>query len=136
MSFRDMFSLGPKPQGKKQELTPHQEEILEKIAKKVVYWKMSVPAILFLESVKPLNYIGSQMMAFFEPFVQTVFSWKDYEEFREMMEQRGTIELLLQRIEKSESEAERKEKEKKKRLKEERKRKGKRTLWQILLGRG
>lgn len=136
MSFRDMFSLGPKPQGKKQELTPHQEEILEKIAKKVVYWKMSVPAILFLESVKPLNYIGSQMMAFFEPFVQTVFSWKDYEEFREMMEQRGTIELLLQRIEKSESVAERKEKEKKKRLKEERKRKGKRTLWQILLGRG
>ena len=136
MSFRDMFSLGPKPQGKKQELTPHQEEILEKIAKKVVYWKMSVPAILFLESVKPLNYIGSQMMAFFEPFVQTVFSWKDYEEFREMMEQRGTIELLLQRIEKSESEAERKEKEKKKRLKEERKKKGKRTLWQILLGRG
>lgn len=135
MSFREMFSLGPKPQGEKEKLTPHQEEILDKIAKKVVYWKMSVPAILFLESVKPLNYIGSQMMAFFEPFVQTLFSWKDYEEFRKMMEERGTIELLLQRIEKLEAEAEKKEKEEKKRLKEERKRKGKRTLWQILTGR-
>jgi hypothetical protein len=135
MSLRDMFSMGPKPQDGKEELTPHQEEILDKIARKVIYWKMSVPAILFLESVKPLNYIGSQMMAFFEPFVQTVFSWKDYEEFREMMEHRGTIELLLQRIEKFEGEAERKEKEKKKKLKEERKRKGKRTIWQILLGR-
>ncbi len=135
MSFRDMFSLSPASRGEKQKLTPQQEEILDKIAKKVVHWKMSVPAILFLESVKPLNYIGSQMMAFFEPFVQTVFSWKDYEEFRKMMEERGTIELLLLRIEEFEAEAEKKEKEEKKRLKEERKRKGKRNLWQVLLGR-
>jgi hypothetical protein len=135
MNFRDMFSLGSTPRGEKQKLTPQQEEILDKIAKKVIYWKMSVPAILFLESVKPLNYIGSQMMAFFEPFVQTLFSWKDYEEFRKMMEERGTIELLLLRIEKFEAEAEKKEKEDKERLKEERKRKGKRNLWQILLGR-
>ncbi|MGB2696743.1 MAG: hypothetical protein WBD28_02650 [Candidatus Zixiibacteriota bacterium] len=135
MSFRDMFSLDSTPRGEKRKLSPQQEEILDKIAKKVIYWKMSVPAILFLESVKPLNYIGSQMMAFFEPFVQTVFSWKDYEEFRKMMEERGTIELLLLRIEKFEAEAEKKEKEDKERLKEERKRKGKRNLWQILLGR-
>jgi hypothetical protein len=135
MSFRDMFALGPKPQGEGQQLTPHQEEILDKIARKVIYWKMSVPAILFLESVKPLNYIGSQMMAFFEPFVQTLFTWKDYEEFRKMMEERGTIELLLQKIEKIEAEAEEKQNQEKKRLKEERKRKGKRTLWQIILGK-
>jgi len=135
MSLRDMFSMGPKPQDGKEELTPHQEEILDKIAGKVIYWKMSVPAILFLESVKPLNYIGSQMMAFFEPFVQTLFSWKDYEEFRKMMEERGTIELLLQRIEKLEAEREEKEKKEKKRLKEERRKKGKRSFWQVLLGK-
>lgn len=101
----------------KEELTPQQEEILTKIARKVVLWKMSVPAVLFLESVKPLNYIGSQMMAFFEPFVQTLFSWKDYDEFRKMMEDRGTIERLLRRIEVLDSEAQAKEKV----LKEERK---------------
>ena len=109
MTFRDMFSLGAK--GKEKEgLTPQQEEILTKIAQKVVHWKMSVPAILFLESVKPLNYIGSQMMAFFEPFVQTVFSWKDYDEFRRMMEERGTIEKLLQKIEQLDVETQAKEK--------------------------
>lgn len=109
MAFRDMFSLGAK--GKEnEELTPQQEQILAKIAQKVVDWKMSVPAILFLESVKPLNYIGSQMMAFFEPFVQTVFSWKDYDEFRKMMEERGTVEKLLQKIEKLDTETQAKEK--------------------------
>jgi len=111
-----MFSLGAKGK-EKEELTPQQEEILTKIARKVVLWKMSVPAVLFLESVKPLNYIGSQMMAFFEPFVQTLFSWKDYDEFRKMMEERGTIERLLRRIEELDSETQAKEKV----LKEERK---------------
>ena len=116
MAFREMFSLGAK--GKEgEELTSRQEEILTKIAQKVVHWKMSVPAILFLESVKPLNYIGSQMMAFFEPFVQTVFSWKDYDEFRRMMEERGTVEKLLQKIEQLDIETQAKEKA----LKQERK---------------
>jgi hypothetical protein len=134
MPFRDFFSLGPKEK-EGQGLTPEQEEILNKIASKVVLWKMSVPAVLFLETMKPLNYIGSQMMVFFEPFVQTLFSWKDYDKFRKMMEERGTVELLLQRIEKFEAEAETKEKELKKKIKEERKKKGKRSIWKIILGR-
>jgi hypothetical protein len=120
MIFRDMFSLGPKGK-EKEELTPHQEEILTKIAKKVADWKMSVPAILFLESVKPLNYIGSQMMAFFEPFVQAIFSWKDYDEFRRMMEERGTVEKLLQKIEQLDAEAQDKEKKSKQERKLKRK---------------
>ena len=121
MAFlRDMFSMGQK-RGDKEELTPHQEEILTKIAQKVVSWKMSVPAILFLESVKPLNYVGSQMMAFFEPFVQAVFSWKDYDEIRMMMEERGTVEKLLQRIEAVDSEAQEKEKASKQERKLQRK---------------
>ena len=134
MPFRDIFSLDPKEK-EGQGLTPEQEEILNKIASKVVLWKMSVPAILFLETMKPLNYIGSQMMVFFEPFVQTIFSWKDYDEFRKMMEERGTVEVLLQRIEKFEAEAEVKQKELKRKIKEERKKKGKRSIWKIILGR-
>jgi hypothetical protein len=139
MTFREMFSLGAKGE-KKEELTPQQEEILTKIAQKVVYWKMSVPAVLFLESVKPLNYIGSQMMAFFEPFVQTIFSWKDYDEFRKMMEERGTIERLLRKIEALDSEAQVKEKalkaeRKLKRKKEWREKSFKEKVRYLLIGR-
>lgn len=141
MTFlRDMFSMGPKGPAEERKLTPRQEEILTKIAQKVVHWKMSVPAILFLESVKPLNYIGSQMMAFFEPMFQAVFSWKDYDEFRSMMEDRGTIEKLLQRIEKLDTEAQEKEKAQKKerklkRKKEWREKSLKEKLRYILIGK-
>lgn len=113
MGFRDMFMWGDK-KGELKELTPQQEEILTKIAQKVVHWKMAVPAILFLESMKPLNYIGSQMMVFFEPFVQALFSWKDYDELRRMMEERETVEKLLQKIEQIDAEAFAREKESKK----------------------
>jgi hypothetical protein len=88
----------------------HEKELLDKLARKVVHWKMSVPAIMALESVKPLNYIGSQAMVFFEPMVQTIFNLADYDTMRQMLERRETIEMLLLRIEHFDAIAKRKEK--------------------------
>lgn len=73
--------------------------VLEKVARKVVEKSMTVPAIVFLESVKPLNYIGSQTMVFFEPIVQSLFNLKDYDTLRTALEKRQTIEILIQKIE-------------------------------------
>lgn len=86
-------------------LTPRQEEIVDRLAAKVVEWKMAVPAILFLESVKPLNYVGSQVLVFFAPIVTTVFSTADYAELTGILEHRGNLEVLLKRIELKEQEA-------------------------------
>lgn len=80
-------------------------EIMRRLAAKVVEWQMTVPAILFLESVKPLNYIGAQAMVFFEPFVQSLFNLKDYDTLRIMMEKRENVELLLLKIEELDAEA-------------------------------
>src|SRR5437867_10334765 len=84
-------------------LTPHQEEIIDRLAVKVVEWRMSVPAVLFLESVKPLNYIGSQVLVFFAPIANSLFTVKDYDELVALMEERGNIERLLKRIEEKEA---------------------------------
>ena len=121
MAIRQVFSLTNKSGDEPEGMTAEQQEILRKVAEKVVRWKMTVPAILFLESIKPLNYIGSQMLVFFEPFVQTVFSWKDYDQFRIMMEQRESVERLLLKIEELDAVELEKEKEAKKKLKEKRK---------------
>ena len=60
---------------------------------------MTIPAIVFLESVKPLNYIGSQAMVFFEPIVQSLFNLKDYDTFRSALEKRQSVEIMIQKIE-------------------------------------
>ena len=102
-----MFPLPPgedpeknKKGSEKSTLTPEQDEVLEKVAKKVVEKRMTVPALMFIESVKPLNFIGSQVMVFFEPIVQTIFDFKGYTTFREAIEDRENVEILMQKIEK------------------------------------
>lgn len=93
----------------KKPIPPEEDAVMEKLAAKVVEWKMAVPAILFLESVKPLNYIGSQAMVFFEPIVQSIFTFKDYTNLRMAMERRENVENLLQKIEAHDAVAYRKE---------------------------
>jgi len=94
-----MFPLPPEGEPSKEGLTPEQNEALDKVANKVVSKRLTVPAIMFLESVKPLNFIGSQVMVFFEPIVQTLFEIKGYNAFREAMERRENVEVLMQKIE-------------------------------------
>lgn len=120
-NYRDLHSSSsPKPDPRDTKILPAEDEVLEKAAKKVVQWRMTVPAIIFLESVKPLNYIGSQALVFFEPLVQTIFTIKDYDTFRTAMEKRESIEVLLRKIEAHDAVAYRRDKLFKKKLKEER----------------
>jgi hypothetical protein len=112
MSFKDAFALPP--EGEKPILTERQGEILDKLAQKVVVWKMTVPAIMFLETARPLSYVGSQAMVFFEPMVKAVFNVAEYDEVRILMEDRRNVEELLLRIERFDREAAEKEKAAKK----------------------
>jgi hypothetical protein len=136
---------GQELQPDKNALTPEQQEIMNKIAQKVVRMQLTVPAILLLESVKPLNWIGSQAMVFFEPFVSAMLgdktygflSVKDYNLFRQMMERRENTERLLQKIEELDAIQMEKEREEKRKNKAEKKvRGGKiRNLWRKIFGR-
>jgi len=56
--------------------------------------------VFFLESVKPLGWIGSQLLLFFRPIVSVV--WHDparWDRAQKILEKRGAIELLLRRLE-------------------------------------
>ncbi|MCD6282613.1 hypothetical protein J7J84_03270 [bacterium] len=100
--------------GTEDELNEEELETLEKLARRVVKMNMAVPAIMFLESVRPLNYLGSQVMLFFRPLLgiasETVnlatapllgFSVdvKFYNRLQEVLEKRASVEALIVRIE-------------------------------------
>lgn len=86
------------------EMTEDDFDLLGSLAQKLVRRRLAVPAIFFLESAKPLNYVGAQAMVFFGPFVQVLFESPNYYRYTELLEQRPTVELLLQMIEGYESE--------------------------------
>jgi hypothetical protein len=78
------------------------EEILTRIAQKVVDLKLTPVAIVMLESSKPLSFVGSQLMIFLQPVVTSVFPFHQYDEVAALLEDRANVEALIQKIEKLE----------------------------------
>jgi hypothetical protein len=68
----------------------------------VVDYRFTPVAIVFLESSKPLTFIGNQFMIFMQPFYRAFFSYREYEEIAAMLEERKNIEILICEIERLE----------------------------------
>ncbi len=81
---------------------PRREEILAKIAQKVVDLRLTPVAIVMLESGKPLSFVGSQLMVFFQPIVTALFPFHQYDEVAALLEERSNVEVLIQMIERLE----------------------------------
>ena len=87
-------------------------ELIEKVAIFFAERRMGAPALLFLESMRPLNFIGSQLMYFVAPFANVVFKGNEFEEFAAVMGERENIQLLIQRIDELDEEYHREKREK------------------------
>lgn len=87
-----------------------QKELLVKIADQIVKRKMTTPAILFFESVKPLSFVGSQALVFLQPIIQAFLNRREYDEIVLMMEERENVEKLLLEIENQEAQWQQREK--------------------------
>ena len=99
--LKHAFSLEPDHEP----LTERELALLDRIAAFLVRRHMTLPAVLMLESVKPLSYVGSQAMAFFEPIARMLFTAVEYGEVRRILERRQSIETLIVRIEHAEEAA-------------------------------
>ncbi len=94
-SLRHAFSL-ESPHGP---LSDADRELLGRLAQAIARRRLVGPAILFLESLRPLSYVGSQAMVFLRPFLTPLFDPASYERLAEILERREGIEELVQAIE-------------------------------------
>ncbi len=74
-------------------------DLIRKLADFVVRRDMAVPAVMFLESVRPLNFVGSQAMVFFKPILSRFFTRDEYDKIAIILEKREVIDLLIKEIE-------------------------------------
>jgi hypothetical protein len=91
--------------GSEPPLAPDELELIQRLARRVVELRLELPAILTLETGKPLSLLAGQTMVFFEPLVQSVFSFPDYRRFAALIERREAVEALIQAIERRADEA-------------------------------
>ncbi|HHE38550.1 MAG TPA: hypothetical protein ENL20_08265 [Candidatus Cloacimonetes bacterium] len=103
-------------------------EMVEKISQFIVKKRMAAPALMTIESLRPLNFIGSQLLYFLAPFAEVIFNAKEYQEFAALLEKDEYIKLMLKRIDEIDEEMYREEREKKKILRKRRINKIKRIL--------
>jgi len=81
-------------------LSDQDRAFLDKLADGLARRRLNTVALFFLESMKPLGFLGSQAMHFFRPIVSVLFSSNDaYDRLTAILERRGSIELLLRRLE-------------------------------------
>ncbi len=87
------------------EVTEERKQLLmNKVAHKIVDLRMTPVAIVMLESSKPLSFLANQFMVFMQPFYRAFFTFREYEEFAAMLEDRNNIEVLIRVIERLEEE--------------------------------
>jgi len=74
-------------------------QLINRLAGRIVQYGLTTFAIVMIDSSKPLNFLSSQLMYFFEPIVKAIFDWEDYSRFAKILEHRKSLEILLERIE-------------------------------------
>lgn len=81
-----------------------EEELTERIAQRVVGMGMGMISIVFLESLKPLSFIGSSILVFTRPIASVFFDTGTYDRFVALVEDRRNIDILVDRIEQLQNE--------------------------------
>lgn len=74
-------------------------QLLERIAETIVKRGMAAPATMFLESMGPMNFLGSQALHFLTPIIDCVFNAKEVEQVAQLLERRDTVIRLIAIIE-------------------------------------
>jgi len=80
------------------EPTPQQRAVIDRFCRLVVERGLTTPALIFLETVHPLNYVSAQTLHFFAPIISTIADPAAARELAEFLEHRGSVAWLCQRI--------------------------------------
>ncbi len=93
--LRHAFAVQPETQP----LAIEDVQLLEQIAETIVKRGMAAPATMFLESMGPMNFLGSQALHFITPIIDCAFNVKEVEQVARLLERRDTVTRLIAIIE-------------------------------------
>lgn len=80
-------------------ISPDDVALLERVADAVVQRKMAAPAVVFLESLGPMSFLGSQALHFFTPIIDLAFNAKEVSQVAHLLERRDIAARLIALIE-------------------------------------
>jgi hypothetical protein len=81
------------------EPTPAQAALIDSLCQRVVDRGMALPAILFLESSKPLGPMAAQSLLLLQPWFELAVDRKQLSLLTKFLDRRGSFDTLCRRIE-------------------------------------
>jgi hypothetical protein len=93
--FRHAFAVRPTDDS----LSADDLALLNRVAESVVRRGMATPVTVALESIGPLNFLGSQALHVLTPFLELAFNPIELERIAALLERRETVPRLIGLIE-------------------------------------
>ena len=86
--------------GKSESFSPNKKEeaVVEKVCNEIVKRHVTLPAIVMLETFRPLNYLGSQVMHFFHPIISSILTIDGYSDFTTLLEKRESVDYIINKL--------------------------------------
>ena len=72
----------------------HQRELIERVAQRIERWGLVTPAVLLLESARPLHFIGGQLLYLAQPLLGSAAG-----RYAELLEHPDSVDQLTARLE-------------------------------------
>ena len=76
-----------------------QKQAVDKVAQFIVRFGLTLPAIVTLESLRPLSFVGSQFMHILSPSISAFLSPHLWNEMAKLLEEREGIDYVISTIE-------------------------------------
>jgi uncharacterized protein (TIGR01319 family) len=83
----------------KQDISVADDRFLASFAAGIARRRLTAPAVLLLECLKPVSFLGSQVMHVLSPFVGLASSSTDWDRLGGLLERRANVERLLAHLE-------------------------------------
>ena len=86
--------------GKSESFSPNKKEeaVVEKVCNEIVKRHVTLRAIVMLETFRPLNYLGSQVMHFFHPIISSILTIDGYSDFTTLLEKRESVDYIINKL--------------------------------------
>ena len=86
------------------QIDKEQQKAVDDVSRFIVRFGMTIPAIVTLESLRPLNFVGSQFMHILSPAVTAFLSPNSWNALAKLLEERQGIDYLINRLEELDAE--------------------------------
>lgn len=75
------------------------EQLVEHLSQQIGRWRLTLPAIVFLQVTRPLSFIASQALLLCQPLISAFYDAPEIAGYADLLADRANVDRLVTRLE-------------------------------------